>query len=47
MPPISFSLTEKAVIDPILTLRAPLPPLEPGQPESWTAEIWQGAFRLS
>lgn len=39
---ISFSLTEKAVIDPILTLRAPLPPLEFGQAASWTAIVWQG-----
>ncbi len=42
MPAISFSLTEKAVIDPILTLRAPLPPLEPDQTASWTATVWQG-----
>lgn len=42
MPAISFSLTEKTVIDPILTLRAPLPPLEPDQTAGWTATIWQG-----
>lgn len=46
MPTISFSLTEKAVIDPILTLRAPLPPLVPplesDQTASWTATVWQG-----
>jgi hypothetical protein len=42
MPAISFSLMEKAVIDPILTLRAPLPPIEPDQTASWTATVWQG-----
>lgn len=41
MPAISFSLMEKAVIDPILILRAPLPPLELGQAVRWTATIWQ------
>lgn len=38
---VSFSLTEKAVIDPILTKRAPLPPLEPFEVQRWTATVWQ------
>jgi hypothetical protein len=42
MATISFSLTERFVIDPILTFRAPLPPLEEGQVASWKATIWQG-----
>lgn len=42
MSAISFSLTEKTIIDPILTLRAPLPPLEPDQTVGWTTTIWQG-----
>ena len=41
MSAIAFSLTEKVVIDPILTLRAPLAPLEPDQTVGWTAKIWQ------
>lgn len=43
MSSVSFSLTEKAVIDPILTLRAPPSPLEPAQTASWTEIVWQGA----
>lgn len=35
----SSSLTEKVIIDPILTLRAPL---QPNQTVSWTATVWQG-----
>ena len=42
MSAMSFSLTEKTVIDPILTLRAPLPPVKSGQTVEWTAAIWQG-----
>ena len=42
IPSISFSLTEKVVIDPILTLRAPLSPLESGRTVSWKAKVWQG-----
>lgn len=34
-----FSLTEKVIIDPILTLRAPP---EPDYTRNWTATIWRG-----
>lgn len=36
---VSFSLTEKIIIDPVLTLRAPLSPLEP---VGLRAQVWQG-----
>ena len=37
---ISFSLTEKIIIDPVLSLCAPLPP---NGPQDWTAQIWNVA----
>lgn len=38
MPSISFSLTEQWIINPVLTMRAPLPP---GPEPTWTATVWQ------
>lgn len=51
MPNVAFSVTEKFAIDPILTLRAPLPPraqnqwgggLEQEEMVSWRVVAWQG-----
>lgn len=46
LPAVSFSSTERIVINPILTLRAPLPPLQPElRANLWAslrATLWQG-----
>ncbi len=41
MATISFSLTEKVIVNPILTLRAPLPPKEKDQGVTWKESAWQ------
>ncbi|HSW85985.1 MAG TPA: hypothetical protein VLG49_00635 [Rhabdochlamydiaceae bacterium] len=37
---VSFSLSEKVIIDPVLTLRSSLPPVEPGQSVRFRAKVW-------
>ena len=41
MASVSFSLTERVIVDPVLTMRAPLPPTDQDEPHELIEEAWQ------